>query len=88
MLSESGAAARASRARSRQTLAKQGYYSEAQQVEARQQLVDAQAKYAQAQRQLKQAEQTLAEATERQNQMERSWNAGNRKRLAEALGAG
>jgi membrane fusion protein, adhesin transport system len=72
------------RARDLGTLAKQGYYSEAQQVEARQQLVDAQAKYAQAQRQLKQAEQTLAEATERQNQMERSWNAGNRKRLAEA----
>ena len=72
------------RARDLGTLAKQGYYSEAQQTEARQQLVDAQAKYAQAQRQLKQAEQALADATERQNQMERAWNAGNRKRLAEA----
>jgi HlyD family type I secretion membrane fusion protein len=72
------------RARDLGTLAKQGYYSEAQQVEARQQLVDAQARYAQAQRQLKQAEQALIEASERQNQMEREWNAGNRKRLAEA----
>jgi HlyD family type I secretion membrane fusion protein len=72
------------RARDLGTLAKQGYYSEAQQTEARQQLVDAQAKYAQAQRQLKQAEQALADATERQNQMERAWNAGNRKRLADA----
>ena len=57
------------RARDLGTLAKQEYHSEAQQVKARQQLVDAQAKYAQAQRQLKQAEQTLADATERQNQM-------------------
>lgn len=72
------------RARDLGTLAKQGYYSEAQQAEARQQLVDAQARYAQGQRQLKQAEQALVEANERQSRMEHAWNAANRKRLAEA----
>jgi HlyD family type I secretion membrane fusion protein len=72
------------RARDLGTLAKQGYYSEAQQVEARKQLVDAQSRFAQSQHDLKQAEQALAEANERQNLMEREWNTGNRKRLAAA----
>ena len=72
------------RARDLGTLAKQGYYSETQQAEARKQLVDAQSRFAQSQHDLKQAEQALAEANERQNLMEREWNTGNRKRLAAA----